>query len=109
MTKITIFKRGRDIAGFVANEHAGDGDEVGEIVCHGISALTLTCILSLESLAGISEEQMSVEQSDAFLSVRLGEHAVTEKSDLIFRSMLVGLEAIEDKYEQYIKIETQEV
>ncbi|MDD7363687.1 MAG: ribosomal-processing cysteine protease Prp [Peptoniphilus sp.] len=109
MTKITIFVRNQNILGFIADQHAGNGDDVGEIVCHGVSALTLTCVLSMEALAGLSEEEMSAEQSEAFLSIRIPEDAVSEKTDTIFRTMLVGLRAIEREYKSYINIETLEV
>lgn len=109
MTTVTLFVRRGKILGFSANNHAGEGDEVGEIVCHGVSALTLTCVLSMEDLLSIDEDTMAFEQSEAYVSIRLPEEIVSHETELLFRSMLVGLNAIEGAYENYIKIETQEV
>ena len=109
MTTVTLFVRRGKILGFSANNHAGEGDEVGEIVCHGVSALTLTCALSMEALLSIDEDTMSFEQSEAYVSIRLPEDVVSDETELLFRSMKVGLKAIEGAYENYIKIETQEV
>lgn len=109
MTEITITVRGDDILGFIASEHSGRGDATGEIVCNGVSALTLTCVLSLVELAKIPEEKMDLEQSEAYLSVRLSDESIDKTTDLIFQTMLVGLRAIEREYENYITIETLEV
>lgn len=109
MTEVTIFVHNKAYVGFTANLHAGEGDATGEMVCHGISALTLTCALSLNRIANISEEEMSAEQAEAFLSLRIPYHRVDETTDTLLRSMIIGLKAIEDEYDQYLKIETQEV
>ena len=109
MTTVTLFVRRGKILGFSANNHAGEGDEVGEIVCHGFSALTLTCALSMEDLLSIDEDTMAFEQSEAYVRIRLPEDIVSRETELLFRSMLVGLHGIEGAYENYIKIETQEV
>lgn len=109
MTEITIFVHNEAYVGFIANQHAGNGDATGEMVCHGVSALTLTCALSLSQISNISEEEMSAEQAEAFLSLRIPYDLVDETTEILFRSMIIGLKAIEREYGQYIKIETQEV
>ena len=109
MTEITIFVHNEAYVGFIANQHAGEGDPIGEMVCHGVSALTLTCAMSLSQIATISEEEMSAEQAEAYLSLRIPYDLVDETTEILFRSMIVGLRAIESEYDQYLKIETQEV
>ncbi|MDY3118551.1 MAG: ribosomal-processing cysteine protease Prp [Peptoniphilus sp.] len=109
MTRVILFVRRGKILGFLANNHAGQGDAIGEIVCHGVSALTLTCALSMETLLSMDEDTMHYEQAEAYISVRLPEEKVSRETELLFRSMVVGLEAIEGAYKNYITIETQEV
>ena len=64
---------------------------------------------ALEALHKAYEDTMSFEQSEAYVSIRLPEDVVSDETELLFRSMEVGLKAIEGAYENYIKIETQEV
>lgn len=109
MTKIVLYFCDGKPIGFSARQHAGDGDEIGEIVCNGISALTLTCILSIGEIAKISEDDMHIEQSEAYLFFRLKDGVESETAVTLLRSMIVGLNAIAEKYENYMKIETQEV
>ena len=95
MTTVTLYVRRGKILGFSANNHAGEGDEVG--------------VLSMEDLLSIDEDTMAFEQSEAYVRIRLPEDIVSHETELLFRSMLVGLNAIEGAYENYIKIETQGV
>lgn len=108
MTKVTILVRDGKRLGFIASQHAGE-DEVGEIVCHGVSALTLTALLAIHKLTGLSEDAMGAEQAEAYLSMRIPTGAVSETTETIFQTMEIGLFAIREEYGNYITIETQEV
>lgn len=110
MTEITIFKKADIILGFSSSGHADEIDDLGSVVCNGVSSLTLTSILSLRDVAHILEEDMLVEQEDGYLYLKLKNNAAEKKdAQIILQSLVVGLNAIQENYKKYLKVKIQEV
>ncbi len=61
MTNITIYCSNNDYVGFRVSGHSGYSEAGYDIVCAGISALTINCINSIEKL---TEEKFSVFQHE---------------------------------------------
>lgn len=110
MTHITIFKYLGKIVGFLSEGHADSEDEMGSVVCNGISSLTLTTILGLRDVAHVLEKNMDIRQEDGFLYLRLkNATAFEEKPQIILQTMEVGLREIHKNYNKYMNIRIQEV
>lgn len=110
MTNVTIFKNSGVIVGFVSKGHADGEDELGSVVCNGISSLTLTSILSLREIASISESCMEIEQENGYLVLRLEKDIADEiKAQTILQFLEVGLKAIQENYKKYMNLKIQEV
>ncbi|WP_054942698.1 ribosomal-processing cysteine protease Prp [Paenibacillus ihuae] len=93
------------VIGFEVEGHAGYAKRGEDIVCAGVSAVTVGTVNSIESLTGIS---MDTSMKNGFLSGTLGsvEDAETSaKVQLLLESMVLMLSDIAESYGKYIKIQ----
>lgn len=103
MVNIKIY---RDTAGeiyrFAAKGHSGFAPHGEDIVCAAVSVLLQTTILGLEALAKV---ELSVKMADGNLECQVlagkGDGIVTST---ILETMLLGLQAIETDYGDFIKV-----
>ncbi len=107
MVQVTFFQNSsQQFVGFDCSGHA-EYAESDDIVCAGVSALVITCINSIEALT----EDRCMCRSDAEsgdIVFRLSE-GFGEKSQLLLKSLLLGLEEIEADYADYIDLIIEEV
>jgi len=111
MTRIVLYRdhQGR-FTGFSVKGHSGYAREGSDIVCAGISALTITCINALESVAGV--EPIVLGGEDGFLEARLPsslDEAQMHDAQVLLRALHQGLSDLADGYEKYIRLTTQTV
>ncbi|WP_243297470.1 ribosomal-processing cysteine protease Prp [Bacillus litorisediminis] len=114
MIKVSINKDSdKRITSFLIQGHAQFAEPGEDIVCAGVSAVSIGSINAVEELLGI---ELSVEQRGGGGYLRcsvpnLEDKAMDEKLQLLIRSMISSLESIEREYHSYIKItyHTQEV
>lgn len=103
---IVSILRGRDndIAGFEVSGHAGYAESGQDIVCAGVSAVTVGTVNSIEALTGTV---MDAEMKNGFLNAKLPGYIApdaAEQVQLLLLSMVVMLQSIEGSYGSYIKI-----
>ena len=90
---------------FEIKGHAGYADPGEDIVCAGVSAVTVGTVNAIEALTGVV---MNSRMKNGFLSGRLPsieDEAVSGQVQLLLESMLVMLNGIADSYGEYIQIE----
>ncbi len=107
MVKVTFFQNeARDLVGFDCFDHAeySDGQD---IVCAAVSALVITCMNSIETL---TEDRFTckTESETGDIQFRLAE-GFGEKSQLLLQSLALGLEEIEENYNDYLDVIFEEV
>ena len=93
------------IVGFEVKGHAGYARRGEDIVCAGVSAVTVGTVNSIEILTGIS---MDTSMKNGFLSGTLSSVEDTEvsaKVQLLLESMVVMLSDIAESYGKYIQIQ----
>ncbi|WP_440112009.1 ribosomal-processing cysteine protease Prp [Paenibacillus sp. QZ-Y1] len=90
---------------FSIKGHANFAKRGEDIVCAGVSAVTVGTVNSIETLTGI---EMDTEMKNGFLSASLpvleGDES-SPKVQLLLESMVLMLTDIADSYGKYIKIE----
>jgi len=105
MISISIMRADRNtITGFKVSGHAGYAKSGYDIVCAGVSAVTVGTVNAIEALTGIL---MEADMKDGFLSADLPgeiEANQAEQVQLLLASMVVMLQSIEGSYGQYIEI-----
>jgi uncharacterized protein YsxB (DUF464 family) len=99
--------RGEDerIHSFKVTGHAGYSDPGEDIVCAGVSSITVGTVNSIEALTGTV---METKMKGGFLSANLPsaeDDAVSGQVQLLLESMVVMLQGIADSYGKYIRIQ----
>ena len=111
MTNITIYRTADSYLGVEVSGHAGFAEAGDDIVCAGISVLTINLINSLEQL---SEDAFSVKEDEetGYIKVWMSyeeEEEPSYESQILFDSYLLGVEYIEKDYNEFVKLEIKEV
>ncbi len=107
MVKVTFFQnREGKLIGFDSIDHA-EFSENNDIVCAGVSALVINCMNSIEDL---TDDKFSQEcDSESGRIVFRMEGRFSDKSELLLKSLALGLENMEESYEKYIDVIFEEV
>ena len=109
MTRVTLFRSGNTLVGFEAKGHTDFAFEGEDIVCSAISALTQAAANGLTEVLGLS---IALDMSEANLYCMTDSKASPEDirgTDIILRTMALGLKSIAEDYGDYIKIVEREV
>lgn len=109
MIDITIHKTNDIFDGFIIEGHSGYAASGYDIVCASVSILSYTALNSMNIVAGISSEDIdySVEEETGFLRLKTIKN--NEKTDVIYRNFLVGIELLLEDYSDYITLKFEEV
>jgi len=102
MTRVKMLEAQGMYRGFIARGHSDYADMGEDIVCAAISAITQTAELGLGEVLG---EKLSVERRDGegFYRVEIAGEP-TRDAQVIFKTMLVGLQSIEKGYPKFLKV-----
>jgi uncharacterized protein YsxB (DUF464 family) len=99
--------RGQDgrIKRFSVSGHARFADHGKDIVCAGISAVTVGTVNAIEKLTGLVPD---ARMKSGWLSASApdgGEAATNDRVQLLLEGMVVSLESIADEYGKYVRIQ----
>lgn len=89
---------------FSVSGHAGYDEPGKDIVCAGVSAVTVGTVNAIEALTGIVP---ATQMRGGWLHAKLAEDPVTERDNqaqLLLEGMAVSLATIASAYEQYVQI-----
>lgn len=111
MTKITILKTDGIYHQITVEGHAGYSEEGNDIVCAGISVLTINLVNSLETL---SEDAFCVkeEEETGLIDIRLSYEDDEEPSfeaEILIESFIIGMTNLSENYSDYLSLEIKEV
>jgi len=106
MITITIVRRPTDrrIVSFAAEGHANYAKRGEDIVCAGVSAVTVGTVNAIETLAGI---RLPYKVRNGWLQSAIpetGEPAADGKVQLLLESMIVMLDTIQQSYGKYVVV-----
>ncbi|WNS74448.1 ribosomal-processing cysteine protease Prp [Bacillus sp. DTU_2020_1000418_1_SI_GHA_SEK_038] len=106
MIQVTVNRKESGvIQSFEISGHAFFAERGNDIVCAGVSAVSIGAINAVHALIGITPE---IEQKeDGFLRCVIPEHLpeeTNEKIQLLLEGMVVSLQTIEEQYGQHIKM-----
>ena len=105
MTRVTLFRDARGmLTGFECKGHAGYAEAGSDIVCAAVSALSITCCNSLQSIAGIDPQVM---EKDGLLTVRMPEGCQSHDAQVILRVFEQGMRDIAASYPKHIVFTTR--
>ena len=101
MINFTLLKAGDRILGFECKGHAGYARAGRDIVCAGVSMLTITCANALESVAHAKPE---CDMKDGNLSVFLPEGSRSHDAQVILMTLRQGMQDLQETYPKYVSL-----
>ncbi|MGB4438962.1 MAG: ribosomal-processing cysteine protease Prp [Sedimentibacter sp.] len=109
MITITIYKTKDIINGFIVEGHSGFAEEGSDIVCASVSILSYTALNSINLVAGVDPEFISydVDEETGLMSLRTLVN--NDKTDVVYRNFMVGIELLLEDYSDYITLKFEEV
>ena len=100
MIQITIYQDSESrFTGFDSIGHAEYAEEGSDIVCAGVSALVIATVNSIEML---TEDRATSTASQETGEIHFRLETFGHDSQLLFQSMVLGLEEMERNYSEYI-------
>ena len=106
MIRITIYRtESGKFKSFEMNGHALFADRGKDIVCAGVSAVSVGAINAVHELTGVTPDLE--HRADGLLRCVVPEELpedIHEKVQLIFEAMVISLRSIEEEYGKHIKI-----
>ena len=108
MIQITVYKDKDFYTGFCMRGHAGYAQSGQDIVCSAVSVLALNTANAIEEF---TEDGFSVEvnEKDGGMLEFHFSGTPCHDSDLLMKTMVMGLESIADSYGEFIQIDMEEV
>lgn len=109
MINITIHKTNNTFDGFEVIGHSDYEESGRDIVCASVSILSYTALNSMNLVAGISEKYIhyGVDEDTGFLKINTRKN--NDKTDVIYRNFLVGIQLLLEDYGDYITLKYEEV
>ncbi len=109
MTKISVYKKGSHIVGYVVEGHTGYAEEGSDIVCAAVSTVATH---TLNGLTEVVKIPVGYEVRDAYLECIVPDNLSEEErkqSDILLDAMYQTLKNLEEQYKEYITIIDMEV
>ncbi|MGL4821099.1 MAG: ribosomal-processing cysteine protease Prp [Bacilli bacterium] len=104
MITVDITRTDGRVSGFRITGHALYDEPGKDIVCAGVSAVSVGSINAIETLCGF-EPNCTVKNGFLTCSLPSGiEPTQRERAELILESMIVSLRAIEEGYDDYMVV-----
>ncbi|MEN2765862.1 ribosomal-processing cysteine protease Prp [Ornithinibacillus xuwenensis] len=109
MIHVTVFRDKNQIKSFELSGHAESGPYGYDLVCAGVSAVSIGAVNAVMKLCGTD---LAIEQGreGGYLHVTIPESIpidLMEKVQLLFEGMVVSLETIERDYKQFITLQSK--
>ncbi|ASN05109.1 ribosomal-processing cysteine protease Prp [Virgibacillus necropolis] len=109
MIQVTVYRKKNQIDAFKISGHADSGPYGYDLVCAGVSAVSFGAINGVMRLC---DTNLDIQQAGegGYLHVSLPNHLhknEMEKMQVLFESMIISLETIEQEYSQFIKIQSK--
>lgn len=98
-----------EYVGFQCSGHAGFGEKGSDIVCAAVSVLTQTTMLALEQLVNL-KLFIEADPESGYLNCRWNNCSETLiQSELLMKTMILGLNEIQSQYPEHLGLSEAEV
>lgn len=94
---------GGKIKSFHVQGHAGYDDPGKDIVCAGVSAVTVGTVNAIKALLG-TDLEVTMKKGDLFVRLPEGHRESEQNEQLLLESMMVMLKTIEQSYGDFVSI-----
>ncbi len=109
MIDAVIYKSSQGVVqGFKIKGHALYDEPGSDIVCSAVSAIVFTALGGMDELAGFT----SFKEKDGYIKCIVPDNLTSEQqstTQIILKTMDIGLRQIEADYNQYVRVRYEEV
>ena len=115
MIKVIIFKnKDNYIEKYNISGHANYDTKGKDIVCAAVSALAQTTLISLVEVCGIEENKIKyfIDEEKGILDVSMPsiiEIDIRDKSEIVLRTLEIGIKSIQTSYPEFVTLKYEEV
>lgn len=110
MINVILYRKDGKICGFELTGHAGYAKCGEDIVCSAVSVLALNTVNAIEQFTDIPFRCEADEKKGGFLKVIFPlEGMADHDTQLLLKTLEMGLSAIEKEYNQYLTLNYKEV
>lgn len=109
MINVSIYNKASYIVGFKVTGHSGFAEHGNDIVCAAVSVLTMTAFNGITEILKLKPKYIC---KDGHLEMMLSDNLsadLKEDTNLILKTMTLGLKDIASQYPKYVKFKNQEV
>lgn len=100
-----------DIVKFLITGHADHGDYGKDIVCAGVSAVSIGAINGIEALAGFTPQVDADEVNGGHMLVEATGATTGEQNhiaQILLENLVLSVQSIADQYPDYVHVTTQQ-
>jgi uncharacterized protein YsxB (DUF464 family) len=109
MIDAVVYKNAQgDIQGFQIKGHANYSEAGSDIVCSAVSAIIYTALGGMDELAGFK----SFQQKDGLIKCFVPGNLTRDQqatTQIILKTMDIGLRQVEADYDKYVRVRYEEV
>jgi len=109
MISAVLYRKDGRYTGYRASGHSGYAEAGSDIICAGVSALSITCVNAMESLLGIRTSAETDEET-GMLSFDLPKLTEDQEAgaQLLLGALGQGLSDLQETYPGYVRFEIKE-
>lgn len=101
MINIYIYKDKEVAYGFKVTGHSDYAEHGKDIVCSAVSALTQTMLMTLKNMYG---HECKYIMRNGYMEVNLRDVEGLKESQILFKSLELGIAAIQEQYPKYVEL-----
>lgn len=109
MIQVVFTLKGQHFTGIKVTGHAFADEPGKDLVCAAVSTLAQTLVNAVEALGNVPENRIECTVKSGFLEMKIQPTDANEVIDIVFKTMKIGIEGIENTYPQYVKHRIKEV
>ena len=108
MTLVDLYRDGQshDIVGFKVSGHSGYAEAGEDIVCAGISTLTINTVNSIEKFTG-DKFVLNTNEDNALIELKMS--SLSNESKILLQAFELGITSIAQNNAEYLLINFKEV
>lgn len=109
MVQVVFTKAHQHFVGFKVSGHAYSDEPGKDLVCAAVSTLAQTLVNAVVKIGALDEESVHCVVKSGLLEIKLKPKEISDAIDIVFETILIGIEGIQDTYPRYVKHRIKEV
>lgn len=109
MVQVVFTKTHQHFSGLKVSGHAYSDEPGKDLVCAAVSTLAQTLVNAVVKIGVLDDKSVHCVVKSGLLEIKLKPKDLSDVIDIVFETILIGIEGIENTYPQYVKHRIKEV